>query len=225
MGKIVTYRICVLCGKEKATSAFQGQTDQCRKCLYPKDRKAYIRNWTKLNKEKTSAYTRKWRKNNAKRVKETKRLWIKNNPDKVAEEKRRSYQKHKEKIKKARREAYHRNPEKDKASQAKWRAKNRERASEATKTWRKENPDANRAFENKRRAIKASVDGFYTANEWMSLCDKYENKCLRCKEVKPLTVDHVIPLSKGGSNWIENIQPLCRSCNSAKGTKIEDYRY
>ena len=60
--------------------------------------------------------------------------------------------------------------------------------------------------------------------EWIDLCEKYDNLCLCCKKKNPLTVDHVIPISKGGLNIIENIQPLCKKCNCAKHDKIIDYR-
>lgn len=50
------------------------------------------------------------------------------------------------------------------------------------------------------------------------------NKCLRCGNVNSLTIDHIIPISKDGLNKISNLQTLCRSCNSSKGTKIIDYR-
>lgn len=54
--------------------------------------------------------------------------------------------------------------------------------------------------------------------------EKYGRKCLCCGATKNLSIDHVVPLSKGGVNDISNYQPLCKSCNSKKGTRKTDYR-
>lgn len=43
--------------------------------------------------------------------------------------------------------------------------------------------------------------------------------CVGCGETRNLTVDHIIPAIKGGSDSAENLQILCRSCNSKKGTR------
>jgi len=67
-------------------------------------------------------------------------------------------------------------------------------------------------------------NGSFTEEEWNALCDRYGNICLSCGEEIVLTVDHVIPLSLSGTNTIENIQPLCLSCNCRKGTNVFDYR-
>lgn len=77
---------------------------------------------------------------------------------------------------------------------------------------------------NRRRARKRQNGGAYTQIEWDQLCAFYDHRCLCCKECKRLTVDHVVPISCGGSNAIENIQPLCMDCNRRKGAKTIDYR-
>ena len=88
-----------------------------------------------------------------------------------------------------------------------------------------------RAADSKIHAKRRSAEGSYTGIEWTLCLEKFNYCCLRCSKNqsmldRSLEPDHVIPLSKGGSNWITNIQPLCHDCNgmSGKGTKIIDYR-
>lgn len=85
-------------------------------------------------------------------------------------------------------------------------------------------PDQLRMRWSNHRA-KKNAGGKVYANEWRDLLQKYGNKCLKCgRSDVTIEMDHVIPIAKGGLNVIENIQPLCRSCNAKKHTKIIDYR-
>jgi 5-methylcytosine-specific restriction endonuclease McrA len=121
------------------------------------------------------------------------------------------------------------NPHIVKAQRQRTYQNNREAALERERKYRTENKQAYRAYQTAyqkmvRRPNEKGAEGSFTIKEWSFVCRTYNNRCVCCGSEEPLTIDHVKPLSKGGSNYIENIQPLCRSCNSSKGDKEIDYR-
>lgn len=78
---------------------------------------------------------------------------------------------------------------------------------------------------NRRQLREFLADGCYTDQEWEDLKIKYSNCCPKCGTTEErIVADHITPLFRGGSNGIENIQPLCWRCNLAKGLQIIDYR-
>jgi hypothetical protein len=107
-------------------------------------------------------------------------------------------------------------------------AENPERKIASSAKWQKQYPEKKSAINHNRRAKVRGNGGSHTDREWAQLCKHYNFICLCCKKVYPfdrLTRDHVIPIARGGTNDIGNIQPLCFSCNSSKGSKIIDYRH
>jgi 5-methylcytosine-specific restriction endonuclease McrA len=79
-----------------------------------------------------------------------------------------------------------------------------------------------------RAARRAGLRGYhgphFTQEEWEELLEACGHRCLRCGAAEDLSVDHVVPLSLGGYNTIENVQPLCVRCNEEKAATIRDYR-
>jgi 5-methylcytosine-specific restriction endonuclease McrA len=53
------------------------------------------------------------------------------------------------------------------------------------------------------------------------LLKKQNGRCAKCGTTKNLSIDHIMPVSKCGANTIDNLQILCRSCNSKKSYKVE----
>jgi len=91
------------------------------------------------------------------------------------------------------------------------------------KKWRKAHLGQCSLLRKRYRARKNRAEGSHTLEEWELLKKHYDYKCAICGKKEPeieLEEDHIIPLSKGGSDSMENIQPLCRSCNSVKGAKL-----
>jgi 5-methylcytosine-specific restriction endonuclease McrA len=98
-----------------------------------------------------------------------------------------------------------------------------------SKIWAEHNPERIRQAKTnnlrKRRAARHASRGNFTVEEFKELYESYGNTCPACGDTEAvLEADHVVPLTKGGSDSINNIQPLCGSCNGKKFVNIIDYR-
>ena len=93
--------------------------------------------------------------------------------------------------------------------------------------WRLVNPDKAIFLRHIYKMQKRDAQGLHTFEAWQELKAFYNFMCLCCKKFEPeikLTEDHIVPLSMGGRDTIDNIQPLCQSCNTRKHIKTIDYR-
>lgn len=95
------------------------------------------------------------------------------------------------------------------------------------KQWYEENKERciakAKVGKSKRRMRIYKNGGSFTEKEWLDLCKKVGGKCVCCGVFEHLSVDHISPISKGGRNDIQNIQPLCLPCNLKKGAKTINY--
>lgn len=76
----------------------------------------------------------------------------------------------------------------------------------------------------KRRARLRAITPSLTWDEWELIKELHGHTCPSCGTKENLSIDHIIPISRGGAHSAENIQPLCRSCNNRKGTKTIRYQ-
>lgn len=79
-------------------------------------------------------------------------------------------------------------------------------------------------WQHKKLKRKGLTRGIIKAQEWFMVQLFYGFRCLCCGCQEKLTIDHIVPISMGGRNIIDNIQPLCKPCNSSKGAQVIDYR-
>lgn len=163
-------------------------------------------------RECRKAYGAQHYRANKERHYETVKLWSKRNPEKDAIIRRKA-----------------RSSDKYKANTKVYREKNREALRETVHKWYLNNREHCTLKKHRRRA-KELAGGSFSAKQWRELLASTGNRCLACgtaaaeTKLGKLTMDHVIPLSKGGSNTIDNIQPLCLPCNISKARRTIDYR-
>lgn len=97
-----------------------------------------------------------------------------------------------------------------------WYADNAEQRRAESRQYKRDNPEMRRKHEIARRARMAGAEGYYTVADIERITEMQGGKCACCGKPRKLTVDHIVALANGGSNWPRNIQMLCKSCNSSK---------
>lgn len=113
---------------------------------------------------------------------------------------------------------------KSRAQSAAWRKANPEANRAAVRDWEARNPQLVAHYQATRRARRIGNGGSHTLAEWKAKCSEYGHKCAYCGEAKKLTRDHAVPLSRGGTDSIDNIIPACQWCNSRKRTRtVEEF--
>jgi len=86
-----------------------------------------------------------------------------------------------------------------------------------------------RRFKVKRELIRRGFDpdpGNLTADEWKAILRAFDGRCAYCGD-RPgtLTMDHVVPASKGGRHVASNVVPACRFCNQSKRDRLLEPRF
>ncbi len=141
--------------------------------------------------------------------------------DAKSEYDRQHYLEHREEVK-ARAREYHQEHKEE--CNCKSRARHharKEEANERTRQWFLDHPEAKNAYEMNRRARKRNNGGTHTGEDRLAQFDRQKGKCYYCsaKLGDDWQIDHVMPLSLGGSNGPENLVACCKKCNMSKKAK------
>jgi 5-methylcytosine-specific restriction endonuclease McrA len=101
------------------------------------------------------------------------------------------------------------------------RGDNLERKRASSRNWYAENPDKALEHSRRRRARKLKAQGSHSLSDIAEILKQQRGRCAYCKSQMGIKyqIDHIVALSKGGSDDRRNIQLLCRPCNSKKHAK------
>jgi 5-methylcytosine-specific restriction endonuclease McrA len=149
--------------------------------------------------------------------------WRRANRDRANEIARNGYERNRVKVREAARKQYHQDPEKYLARSRKWAAAN----PDYFKTWRADNAEYMAAHYRAKRARRASapIGEIDLAALWDGVCGICGSELdidLRFPDPMSKSLDHKIPLARGGSHEQDNLQWAHLICNTRKGARIPD---
>jgi hypothetical protein len=169
--------------------------------------KAWREKRTPEYKERQAKKMREWRMANKERVKQ----WVEKNKEKIKQKSKAWRAANPDKVKKYKTIEYINNKNKRIAKVNEWQASNQDRV---------------KSYRTNHKAMRRKAVGKHTAKEIKDLMNRQGNKCAECKcnisikktpKIAHAHLDHIVPISIGGSNLIKNLQYLCLGCNLSKG--------
>ena len=208
-------KICAECKIEKPKTSFNGHRAtkdrlraKCKQCISDAC-KAY----REANKERVTAYNKSYKESNKGLIRAASADYYERNKERILESCK-SYRKENQGIVRVSRKKRH--------------EENKERENNYSRMYAAANPEKTAARQGNRRAMKRAAGGKHTAADVKYLFDAQRGLCANCKTrlfragKQKFHVDHIQPLSRGGSNDKYNLQCLCPSCNLQKHAKTPE---
>ena len=164
------------------------------------------RDWYNANREHALAYAKKWTAENPEKVRLTERRRLICRPKRNIEQPRRWREKNRDKYL---------------ARQKEWKILNPEKVRAGARAAYKKDPSKSAARYHKRRALKIANGGIFISEDIAEIRVLQKDRCAACRVQLngKGEIDHILPLSRGGSNNRKNLQLLCRKCNASKGAR------
>ena len=206
---------CRTCHEEKPLEAFSkygqakdGHCTQCKACnrVYAQANKARISEYqviySRSRVEEKRAYDADYRARNGERLRAQSKEYYQQNRDAVIA---------------STSEWQRNNPVAVRAKNKRWSDANPEKVKAAKAARYQANRDQHREYVRNRRMRIRKVGGQFTEGEFKRKLALYANRCHWCgRVIQDVHRDHLIPLAKGGTNFISNVVPSCVPCNMRK---------
>lgn len=239
-------KACGWCEKEFTPTAPRGTycSDECRRArncdrmrkyhaaIRERKQEAHRKSY-EANKEAILKQEREREQNKKERIRKQKRKYYEANKEKCLERQHKYYRANRERLIKQRRERDAANADKIRARRRKYLEANREAINERIKKWRSNNPD--KVGEATARRARAELEGNATPKLIEAKWEASDKTCILCGQPIDLdakaphpnsrTLEHLMPISRGGRHDMDNIDFAHYSCNASKRDKtLEEYR-
>lgn len=224
----------------RASKEKDGLKHSCKDCYKMRDADYRERNpniqkdWYEQNKEYAIAKAQDWYAEHKEQVSAQGKKRRAENPEAQKEKNKKQYERIKNdpvlwarELERAKERAKA-NPERTREVRRGVKLRRKDKARAEARERDRRNPEKARAKSHKRLALKRNAEGHHSAADIRRIYAEQNGCCAYCGVTldwnvpRQVHVDHIIPLSKGGSNWPDNIAIACQQCNCSKADKTLD---